>query len=118
MIVTHNSYKKTRAEIEPPAEDDIGIEVHVGKDHGENFECGLCEFVAKDLEALEIHLCTCEIYKCEKCADVFKHLSELKTHFVKYHEKEMYRNAEHIKQNRDNKEVYDTRTYKFEDLFQ
>ena len=48
------------------AEDDIGIAVHVGKDHGENFECGLCEFVAKDLEALEIHLCTCEIYKCEK----------------------------------------------------
>ena len=30
--------------------------VHVAKEHGENFECGLCDYVAKDLEALEMHL--------------------------------------------------------------
>ena len=42
-------------------EDEIGIEVHIGKVHGETFECGLCGCITKDLEDLETHLLTCEI---------------------------------------------------------
>ena len=33
-------------------ESELTIEVHLGKNHGEIFECGLCGFVAKDLENL------------------------------------------------------------------
>ena len=51
---------------------EVGIEVHVGREHGENFECGMCEFIAEDLESLDLHLLTCEIYKCNKCEIVFK----------------------------------------------
>ena len=27
-------------------DNEIGIEVHVGRENGENFECGLCEYIA------------------------------------------------------------------------
>ena len=60
---------------------EIGIEVHVGREHGENFECGLCEFIADDLESLDVHLQTCEIYKCHKCENVFKNVKDLKQHY-------------------------------------
>ena len=39
------------------------IEVHLEKNHNEKFECGLCEYVANDLENLDTHLFTCEIYE-------------------------------------------------------
>jgi hypothetical protein len=42
----------------------LTMEVHLGKEHSANFECGLCEVEAKDLENLEMHLFTCEIYEC------------------------------------------------------
>ena len=34
------------------------MEVHLGKSHSDHFEFGLCEFVATDLEKLEMHLFT------------------------------------------------------------
>ena len=36
------------------------MSVHIGKKYSDHFECGLCEFVAKDEETLEIH---CQIVK-------------------------------------------------------
>ena len=32
--------------------EDINMEVHAPKYHGDNFECALCEYNAKDLERL------------------------------------------------------------------
>ena len=43
------------------------MEVHLGKSHSDQFECVLWEFVAKDLENLDMLLFTCEIYQCEEC---------------------------------------------------
>ena len=40
------------------------MEVHVGKCNTDNFECGLCDSKFKDLDTLELHLRTCEIYEC------------------------------------------------------
>ena len=40
------------------------MEVHNGKDHSDNFECGLCEYAAETEENLELHLFTCEMYHC------------------------------------------------------
>ena len=38
------------------------MEVHLGKCHMENFECGLCEYKAESSENLNLHLNWCEIY--------------------------------------------------------
>ena len=94
---------------------EIGIEVHVGREHGENFECGLCELTAEDLESLDIHLLTCEVYKCNKCENVFKNLQDLKQHS---HENETHKTATHIKQSREDKHSYDAISYRYEELFQ
>ena len=69
-------------------EDEIAMDVHIGKEHGDKFACGLCDYIAKDLETLEIHLSTCETYTCTTCDIVFKSLSETKTHFIQKHESE------------------------------
>ena len=39
--------------------DEIEMEVHLAKLHGESFECGLCTYNAKDLETLDTHLRFC-----------------------------------------------------------
>ena len=45
------------------AYNDISIQVHQGKCHEDGFECGLCDLKADSLEALNIHLTTCESYE-------------------------------------------------------
>ena len=57
--------------------------MHVGKVHSEYLECGLCEFKADNLENLEMHLFTCEIYECNNCKSREKTLSDVKTHITK-----------------------------------
>ena len=47
-------------------ENELTMQVRLGKKHGEKFECGLCGFVANNLENRDIHLFTCEIYICLK----------------------------------------------------
>ena len=94
---------------------DIGIEVHVGREHGEIFECGMCEFITEDLERMDVHLLTCEVYKCNKCESIFKNLQDLKQHSL---ENDTHKSATHIKQSREDKHSYDAISYTFEDLFQ
>ena len=60
--------------------DEIDIEVNLAKLHGENFECGLCENTANDLETLDTHLGTYEIYKCKICGEQVLKLTNIKTH--------------------------------------
>ena len=63
-------------------ENDETMEVHIGKTHSDNLECGLCEVQMDTLENLEMHLFTCEIYVCCSCNLKGKSLSELKSHVV------------------------------------
>ena len=60
-------------------------QVHVGKGCSDNFECGLCDQTFENLEILETHLSTCEVYECgeslnNECFYRDKHLSEMKKH--------------------------------------
>ena len=93
---------------------EVGIGVHIGREHGENFECGLCELITEDLEHLDMHLLTCEIYKCNQCENVFKNLQDLKQHFQ---ENETHNTTTHIKQSREDKNSYDAISYTQEELF-
>ena len=80
------------------------MEVHLGKHHSEKYECGLCDFEAGNLENLETHLNTCEVFQCdwdkEKCKKRFKTLTDIKKHFLEDHNKE-YGYLEHLKLDRN-----------------
>ena len=93
---------------------------HIGKEHADEFECGLCDINTKNKEELEMHLSTCEIFKCVSCRKTFKTLSDLKQHFSNIHEKEKesWKQTEHIKQNRENSEIFDSKIHTYHELFQ
>ena len=55
-------------------------EVHMGKAHSDNFECGLCDNDFGNFENLEIHLNTCEIYQCRSCSHKENNVSDIKRH--------------------------------------
>ena len=61
------------------------MEVHLGKYHSENFECGLCNLETNDLETLETHLFTCELFICYRCDKRFKTLGDIKKHIEEIH---------------------------------
>ena len=56
------------------------MEVHAGRCHSTDKECGLCDYKAKDVESLRIHLNTCEIYECDLCYFRVMQISEMKSH--------------------------------------
>ena len=54
------------------------MDVHVGKYHTDNYECGLCERNFENIFSLDIHLQTCEQFKCRLCELIGTSLSDLK----------------------------------------
>ena len=50
-------------------ETDLGMEVHIGKEHADGFDCGLCGFKEQSLENLETHISSREVYDCGHCDD-------------------------------------------------
>ena len=45
---------------------ELSMEVHIGKEHSDGYECGLCNSTETTLENLEIHFLTCEIFVCQE----------------------------------------------------
>ena len=45
-------------------------EAHMEKAHSQNFDCGLFDNELENLGDLEIHLITCEIYRCRHCINI------------------------------------------------
>ena len=56
-----------------------------GAPHSDQFEYGLCEFVAKDLENPNMHLFTCEVYQCKECEKPFKIITDMIEHINNEH---------------------------------
>ena len=93
-LKTH-SYKKVEfkcIECDFVGSSEETMEVHYGKNHSDSFECGICEYKAETLENLEIHLVTCEIFKCLYCIYSDKNLSEFKKHTTKEHDPRQFTN--------------------------
>ena len=77
----------------------------------------MCEYLAKDSEELEVHIRTCEIYKCETCNNVrCKTISEIKTHKEKSHQGGI--SIIHVKKDRKNDDFVTYVEYRSSDLFQ
>ena len=92
------------------------LQIHNGKSHNESIECGLCDFVAKDLDMLNLHLKTCEIYECNQCEHVSKKISSIKNH-VKGNNDCISSSVHHVKIDRHNDEEADSKEYRQDELF-
>ena len=97
-------------------QNNLTMEVHAGKAHSSNFECGLCDFKAKDLENLETHISTCEIYECSICYFRVTQMCEIKTHMIEKHESDNVL-IQHGKQDRRDEEKIDCKEHLRFDLF-
>jgi hypothetical protein len=118
---TH-SYKKAEFKCEDCeycSETKLTMEVHLGKEHDPNFECGLCGFVATTLENLELHLFTCEIYICDSCRLRFKSIPDLKKHLHDVEHRIVnpkYYTIFHAKQGKTSESEIKSNTYYKEDF--
>ena len=74
------------------------MNVHIGKHHADVLECGLCDYTAKTLDDLELHLFTCEIFECLTCEKKEKTLDGMKTHIREDHKNSSFY---HFKMNRN-----------------
>ena len=97
------------------AYNDISIQVHQGKCHEDGFECGLCDFKADSLEALDLHLTTCESYECYECNIRVHHISDVRKHIREKHESE-YVSITHGKLDRKDKNFVKETRYRKEQL--
>ena len=48
--------------------------------HCENVTCGIRDLEVKDVEELDIHTTTCEIFKCKWCDKSYNNFSDIKDH--------------------------------------
>ena len=78
-----------------------GIKVHKAKKHTRVLQCEICDFKAQTLNVLQIHIVTCELYKCSKCDHKSRRLSQVKAHIPKHHGAGDYF-LTHLKMSRDN----------------
>ena len=88
-----------------------GIKVHKAKQHTSALPCKICDFKAQTQNMLQIHLVTCELYKCSKCDHKSRRLSQVKAHIPKQHGTGDYF-LTHLKMSRDDpSEVCETVHY-------
>ena len=59
------------------------LAVHIGKNHTDDFKCGLCERCFETKENLETHLNTCEVFQCTKCKKKEPVMADMREHIVK-----------------------------------
>ena len=65
------------------------LDVHFGKKHTNNFQCGLCDKTFETSIILNEHLTQCEIFMCSNsgCRETFETLIEMKAHINSEHRK-------------------------------
>ena len=76
----------------------------------------MCDYQANDLESLEIHLKTCEIYRCTKCGHIAINLQNIKSHIQQDHEGDTNNRVVHTKLIRESTEEVTSKTYSLEEL--
>ena len=110
-----HSYKEARYKCDDcdfVGESGLTMDVHIGKHHSENHECGLCNFEAKDQENLETHLTSCEMYECGGCNAIFKSIKEVKNHIVEMQYSSGWHYITHLKLDRNNPCEVSRKTYR------
>ena len=62
---------------------DEELKVHTAEKHSVSLICEICDFKAVNKSIIQIHLVTCELYRCSKCDFKSRRLSQVKTHTKK-----------------------------------
>ena len=83
MTEAELEFKCTKCEYVTTSEK--GLKVHTTKTHTCSLNCEICDFKAQTEKVLEIHLFTCELYRCSKCEFKSRRLSQTKAHMQKQH---------------------------------
>ena len=91
------------------------MNVHIGRFHTDQFECGLCEINLGNSSSLDVHLNTCEIYRCRMCWEEKKTISELRDH-LKNHDNPQHIVIEHYKMSRSSNSEVSITGYKGKDF--
>ena len=100
-----HSYKEAKFKCDDcdfVGESDLAMKVYIGKHHSETYECGLCDVETKDLENLEIHLVSCEVYKCAGCSIKFNSIKDVKEHNIEKGYADGWHFVYHLKLERNN----------------
>ena len=94
------------------------MKMHIQRNHSEIITCGMCNFEAKDIEILDTHTFTCEMYKCNdmECGKTFLILNDLKSHMNSEHHG--LSAISHFKRHLSNQEFFDETFHFVSDLFQ
>ena len=90
------------------------MKMHFKRLHSETISCGMCEYQAADLETLDIHTFTCELYKCEKCDKRLYSFSDIKRHIEKEHKG--YSSLRHYYRWKSNEEFFTENYHWLKDL--
>ena len=63
------------------------LNVHFGIKHSQKSQCGLCDKVFENSASLATHLTKCNIFMCanSSCGDYFETLTEMKDHINEHH---------------------------------
>ena len=120
-MISHSYIMKENNDLKCEHCDFIGkndwtMQMHYGKSHSKIMECGLCQFVPKDLENLNIHLKTCETYECDTCDHVTKTIANMKKHIRESKECESS-TIYHIKIDRKDVNEANSKEYKQSEIF-
>ena len=61
--------------------------MHSRRIHSETIACGMCDFEVIDIETLDTHTFTSEMYHCNDidCANTFLQLNDLRSHIENEH---------------------------------
>ena len=89
------------------------LDVHIGKNCADIFNCGLCEKTFETKVNLETHLNTCEIFQCTKCKDKEAKLPNIKDHVVNIHNSEKYFMIDNFKMSRDDSDEVTWKNFYF-----
>ena len=92
------------------------MEVHAGKTHTDNYECGLREVNFENGNDLETHINTCEIYRCKRCYLKFIQLSDVKAHVEKKHKGVQSTLIQHLKISCVNSDEVSSKEYWYTEL--
>ena len=84
-MITHSYYKSEFLKFKCDECDFWGpnahtMKMHYFRLHCENVSCGSCNLEVKDVEELDIHTTTCEIFKCKWCDKSYNNFSDIKSH--------------------------------------
>ena len=74
----------------------------------DNFECGLCERSFENIDSLETHLNTFEVYRCRRCYNKETNISSIKTHAERKHPGLQATLIDHLKMNRNDRNEVST----------